>query len=651
MAITLPTDISGCKLWLSADRNVSITSGQVASIFDNSTQGSNGAATTRPTYATAPYKAMRFDASNAGTASTIRMNLSGGATLNKGGCTVAFICKVASACEGDPGVANQALISGSGDNFAVNVGSNFSTTIYNGSTTVRTQMRFPASISLVVVTTTASSATVYINGQSETIDASFTSTWVPTYVGNGDGSNSPFVGHIYEVMAYDTALTSTNVDDLLAYTQAKYGKEDEDTRIVCKGSSTTRGNASSGLCTNYVHLLEPSYPSATIFGFGIGGDDQDDIAGDAQLDVDAAFLPGIDNVCVLQTGSNDIYADGSTAAALIAKVKTYCLNRKAIGYKVVLQTVLPRGTAGSAANTVREAYNELLRAEEIGKFWDALADVAAIPELADGAQSSTTYYNSDTIHLNDAGHALITTVIKEAIDEALDTEDEPVDTYDLTTREHVLRQLGFTQPTGEVALGGINLDYIDDLIQEVSLSIARFCNRLDEDGNPCFLVDTRTEYYNGLYGPDVVLRASPIVEVDSVYTVESDGSETLVDDDEYRVDPSSGVLHLLGEDWAWDTGLVRAIGEGGPSYGFGPRRAFVAGFRNIKVTYEGGYTVVPPDLRRVATKMVVDEYLNRRTNRMMALDVAGSRSVSQRGVSDQLMLHAQELTPYVRPML
>jgi hypothetical protein len=642
MAITIPTDITGCKLWLSADRNVSISSGAVANIYDNSTQGCDGAASTRPTYATAPYKAMRFDASNAGTASTIRVNLSNGATLTKGACSVAFICKVASACEGDPGVANQALIGAAGDGFAINVGFNFSTTIYNGSSTVRSQLRFPASISLIVVTTTATSATVYVNGQSETIDASFSSTWAPAYIGNSDASSSPFVGHIYEAMAWDTAISATNVADLLTYMQGKYGKETEAKRIVCKGSSTTRGNASSGLCTHYVHKLEPDYPDATIFGFGVGGITQSTIDSSAALDVDAAFRPSVDNVLVLQSGSNDIYVSSSTAAALLAQIKSYGLQRKALGYKVVIQTVLPRGTAGSAANTVREAYNELVRSESLGTFWDAVADVAAIPELADGAQASTTFYNADTVHLNDAGHSLITPVIKAAIDAAFEFSDTDDDDTDLTTVDNVLAQTGLS------AFSDADTVFVSSLIDEVSVAIARHCNRITQDNVPTFLSASRTEYYDGTFADEIVLRAYPVTTIASVYTIDNSGNETLVDSDSYRYDPTTGVLKLLG---GWDIEgefIESAVLANRPGYYVGPYPRWPRGMRNVKVTYTGGWTALPNDLVRIATQMVYDLYVNRRENRRLALDVAGSRSVAKRGVGDMISMKADDLAPFVR---
>jgi len=448
MAISTPLDITGCKCWLSADRNITVVAGDVTAWADNSTQGCSGSASVTPSYETAPYRAVRFDALNSGNASLDKISLSGGATLNKNGFTAAFIISTGSASNGGPTTnggtpsTNQTLLAGTSDTIGINIGGynsgtglgNYSVSFYDGSVTKRSQIRMTSSLSLVVVKTSATGVTFQINDLSETMTSTPTGTFVPGSLGNDTNSAGPFVGHLYEVMLYDNAISASSVTALLDYMKAKYSKEEFTKRVVFKGSSTTKGNASSGLCTNFIHRLEPYYPDAEFCAYGVGGADQDDFDATAPLDVDGAFNANQDNVLVLQSGSNDIYVNGTSAAALLAQVKNYCLQRKSLGYKIVVLTVLPRGS-DSNANLIRLAFNALVVAEPLGVFWDAVADIAALPELQNGAQNSTTYYNADTIHLNDAGHSLVTPTIEVAVTSAFAPPFVPVDTSFVTVQQ------------------------------------------------------------------------------------------------------------------------------------------------------------------------------------------------------------------------
>lgn len=506
MSISTPLDITGCKCWLSADRNITVVSGEVTAWTDNSTQGCNGTASVTPAYETGPYRSLRFAAYNNGDASLDRVSLSNGATLNKNGFTAAFIVSTGSASNGGPTTnggtpsTNQTLLAGTGDSIGINIGGynsgtglgNYSVSFYDGSTTKRSQVKMQSSICLVLVKTTSTTATFYINEHNETMTAAPTSTFVPGFIGNDSNSTGPFVGHIYEVMLYDNAISAASVTNLIDYMRTKYGKEEPTKRIVFKGSSTTKGNASSGLCTNYIYRLEPYFPDAEFFAYGVGGTDQDDFDDTAPLDVDAAYLAGYDNVLVLQSGSNDIYVNNTSAAALLAQIKNYCLQRRSLGYRITVLTVLPRGTTNSAQNTVRLAFNELVRSEPLGTFWDAVADIAALPELQDGAQSSTTYYNADTIHLNDAGHSLIAPVIQTAVascftpsyipvDDALVTVQQLVDRYDRRTVAQLLSDDNSQVPVGELNTNQRLLAILQDATGEFKSALSVGFQYTDEN--------------------------------------------------------------------------------------------------------------------------------------------------------------------------
>lgn len=126
------------------------------------------------------------------------------------------------------------------------------------------------------------------------------------------------------------------------------------------------------------------------------------------------------NILVVFIGANDLAGGGTTAAAFVADLKTYCLARRAIGWKIVVCTVLPRdpdGTNGAACAAFlakRNTANGLIVADN--SFYDALARFDTVTGMgADGDEQNTTNY-PDKTHPSAAGHALLAPVAKAAID-------------------------------------------------------------------------------------------------------------------------------------------------------------------------------------------------------------------------------------------
>lgn len=94
-------------------------------------------------------------------------------------------------------------------------------------------------------------------------------------------------------------------------------------------------------------------------------------------------------------GPSDILAS-MTAAQVLTAMETYHTAAKAAGaYKTIASTMTPMTAAWSytgAMETQRLALNEGIRASTV---WDAVSDLASVPESADPA--NTTYYQ-DGLH-------------------------------------------------------------------------------------------------------------------------------------------------------------------------------------------------------------------------------------------------------------
>lgn len=118
-------------------------------------------------------------------------------------------------------------------------------------------------------------------------------------------------------------------------------------------------------------------------------------------------------------GQNDLSESGTSVADTWALLKTIITNAKAAGMRVVVQTLLPRnkdGTATKAADLkVRiDALNALILSNAKTLSY-TVADAAAA--LTDN--QSTTYFQSDFVHVNALGAVVLANVALSAIKRAL----------------------------------------------------------------------------------------------------------------------------------------------------------------------------------------------------------------------------------------
>ncbi len=174
------------------------------------------------------------------------------------------------------------------------------------------------------------------------------------------------------------------------------------------GNSLTLGSGAAALPAD-------AYPTRTM-SLWASGDDWENLGlvslttaqlqARAAADVDPRYLAGRYSVCVFWEIGNDLWYGASQADAYTHLVD-YCTARRAVGFRVVVLTCLPRfnGSTPASYETDRLAINTLIRANWTS-YADALADVA----LATGLDSSS-YYPGDGIHLNTAGYAIVAATV------------------------------------------------------------------------------------------------------------------------------------------------------------------------------------------------------------------------------------------------
>jgi hypothetical protein len=122
------------------------------------------------------------------------------------------------------------------------------------------------------------------------------------------------------------------------------------------------------------------------------------------------------NVVMVWAGTNEGVGLGQ---ATYDRLVAYCEARRAVGFKTVVFTVLPRSDPyglswGQPWIDGRHLVNDLLRANW-ASFSDALADVAADPRIGDDGDSEDAQYYADKVHLLPAGDEIVAQIARDAL--------------------------------------------------------------------------------------------------------------------------------------------------------------------------------------------------------------------------------------------
>jgi lysophospholipase L1-like esterase len=134
-----------------------------------------------------------------------------------------------------------------------------------------------------------------------------------------------------------------------------------------------------------------------------------DMLADAPADVDARYRATADlNVCVVLAGGGD-FRHSATAADVYSGLRTYCAERRAAGFRVVVLTVLPSDEP-LTFEASRLAYDAMIR-DTWQEFADGLVDIGADPRIGDtGDNLDLQFYVDDGVHPNNTGNAVMASV-------------------------------------------------------------------------------------------------------------------------------------------------------------------------------------------------------------------------------------------------
>lgn len=102
------------------------------------------------------------------------------------------------------------------------------------------------------------------------------------------------------------------------------------------------------------------------------------------------------NYVILWACTNDL-ASGVTPATCYGNEQSYCSARHAVGWKCIVVTI----PSDKNIEARREQLNAMLRADH--SWADGLVDFAPTPLDCDGCWSNTEWFQSDGVHITEAG--------------------------------------------------------------------------------------------------------------------------------------------------------------------------------------------------------------------------------------------------------
>jgi hypothetical protein len=282
----------------------------------------------------------------------------------------------------------------------------------------------------------------------------------PVYLG-GMGSSYHCNAYLYELIVFNRILTAAEYNQVNVYLLQKY-------RPTATNLVIVRGDSISSITTN--NLLSVSglqtYLGAQwdIRTCAWGGktlvqDASDDSALSATFDGRHKT-----NVVIEFLGTNDIFANGVTGAAAYANFAARCQASRAMGYKVIACTMLPRGSAPDESQ--RQVFNTSIRANW-RTFSDYIVDWEnAVPTMGQYPSSWSAYtsgtgavFQGDQIHPTGAGMLLLEKVIANALIAVASKQDDipaPVNPYQLVMSSTGAGKVAVPQwstPSGNTALG------------------------------------------------------------------------------------------------------------------------------------------------------------------------------------------------------
>jgi len=186
---------------------------------------------------------------------------------------------------------------------------------------------------------------------------------------------------------------------------------DSSGQVICEGDSLTVGiGAPENLSypMQMESLLHITRPKFKIVNVGMSGTTTMDMLERASSNVDSLFNPALaTNIAIFNGGINDVRLLDDDPVTIVGRIQKWCLDRRAIGFKVVVMTLTPSSFSEEIldVNAMRKAVNLLIR-ENHTSYADAIADVGEDAIVGQDGEEANGIYYPDRLHMTAAGYAI-----------------------------------------------------------------------------------------------------------------------------------------------------------------------------------------------------------------------------------------------------
>lgn len=163
--------------------------------------------------------------------------------------------------------------------------------------------------------------------------------------------------------------------------------------VADSGDSLTFGSPQN--LGGYPSVLASARPSDTIHNFGHPGFDIEQWQFNMQADVMPAYDPAKSNVAIVMIGINNVGGAGTFVPATMYSLLATGVNFiRAMGFNVIVFTLLPAGLISAPGQAVRTAYNALILGGTTDFDW--IENVGNDPYYV---PSNSAIYQTDQLHL------------------------------------------------------------------------------------------------------------------------------------------------------------------------------------------------------------------------------------------------------------
>jgi hypothetical protein len=243
----------------------------------------------------------------------------------------------------------------------------------------------------------------------------------PLTIGNWPlgGAGTAMGGDLQAVVSYSRKLSASEEAAVVAWLEAKYQYSGV---VVFDGDSLTLGFGGEEYPMQLEMISELPFK---LVNTGVTSRQVPAMVTAAPTVVDPHYDPSKPfNWVVVWCGTNDIVA-GETAADIYTDLTTYIAARQAVGWQVMVCTIIDRGLTGDDAgfDTTRASLNTLINANTAGA--DAVVDLFDDARFDAGSSTDTAIYNADQIHLTGTNITGGYAGIAELIGIALDAQIQP----------------------------------------------------------------------------------------------------------------------------------------------------------------------------------------------------------------------------------